>query len=155
MRELSPPTGHGAGDLDGQAGVSVSDALGAVAQVSADASDPRAPVTLGMALRRARLAAGMSQYDLSGASGVSQKWISGIETDYRGSRSRPRQATVRKLAEATGLPPRHHDILLLLEVSERQTAGTAEYAAIADLFATNHDFRRIVRALLRSFGVAA
>lgn len=112
-------------------------------------------MTLGLALRAAREAAGLSQNELVARSGISQQWISAIETDYRGSRSRPRQKTIRRLVAALGLGDEHPAVRALLDVATRTDTGVLEHVVLARLFATSPDFRVVVRALMRSFDGAA
>jgi transcriptional regulator with XRE-family HTH domain/tetratricopeptide (TPR) repeat protein len=73
-------------------------------------------------LRRLRSQAGLTQEDLSERSGVSARTIRGIET---GKRRNPQLASVRRLAEALGLPAEQRQQLLSVAV----TASTGTTSA--------------------------
>jgi transcriptional regulator with XRE-family HTH domain len=67
------------------------------------------PRLLGEVLRRHRLAAGLSQEELAERAGLSERGVSDLE---RGLRRAPYPATLRRLAEALGLPEPERAALL-------------------------------------------
>jgi transcriptional regulator with XRE-family HTH domain len=90
--------------------------------VAAGGSPPsrEGPQLLGELLQRHRLAAGLSQEELAERAGLSERGISDLE---RGLRQAPYPATLRRLAEALGLPEAERAALLaaLGERDERTT----------------------------------
>jgi transcriptional regulator with XRE-family HTH domain len=67
------------------------------------------PPPFGALLQRHRLAAGLSQAELAERAGLSARGISDLE---RGLRQAPYPATIRRLAEALGLPEAERGALL-------------------------------------------
>src|SRR4051794_34432492 len=77
-----------------------------------------AALSFGDLLRRYRLAAGLTQEELAERASLSVRGLSDLE---RGSRTRPRPHTVRRLTEALALAPA--DSLAFQEAGRRGTAG--------------------------------
>jgi len=100
-------------------------------------ASPEEPGTFGALLQRHRLAVGLSQAELAERAGLSQRGISDLE---RGLRRAPYLATIRRLAEALGLPESERAALLMASRGPRPVLAdrpavrsTRPEAASADL----------------------
>jgi non-specific serine/threonine protein kinase len=88
------------------------------------------PGRFGELLQRLRAAAGFSQEELGERAGLSQRGISDLE---RGRRRAPHPATVRRLAEALGLPERDRASLLGAARIQSRTETANHVAADAEV----------------------